>query len=321
MGDSIINLVKIMLRTFLLFLLFMVSFLFSPSLFAGGFNSETLKVDGRKRQFVVKKPLFWDKSKKIPLIIGLHGGGSSWKKFNNGTTKHTLDIETKKRNILLILPQAIDNHWNDGRKIFANNPIDDVKFISKLIDYAIKKYNVDASKVYITGMSNGGMMAIRLAIELSDKVKAVAAVSALLNYGIRNQKPKNPVSFLLINGTTDPIMPYAGGEIKTFGFSKPRGKVLSARKTLNYFLDNNVCNTRPIKKHQDKRPFDKTSLDFEIYDKCFASTQVESIQVNDGGHTWPGGKQYLPVGLIGRASREINASKVIVDFFLSAPLN
>jgi len=284
---------------------------------ASGYNTGMIKIDGLKRQFVIKKPPNWNKNKKFPLIIALHGGGSSWRKFNNGTTKHTLDIETNKQNIIYILPQAINKHWNDGRGTFSEDSPDDVEFISQLISFAIDKYKVDPKKIYIVGMSNGGMMAIRLAIELSDKIKAVAAVSALLNTKIRFKEPKKSVSFLLIHGTEDPVIPFKGGDIKAFSFTKSRGKVVSARKTIDYFLNHNVCSTRPIKTFQDKRPFDKTSINVELYNRCYGSSQVELIQVNDGGHAWPGGKQYLPVGIIGRASREINAGKVIVNFFLS----
>ena len=290
--------------------------IFSSTLTAGSYKEKTIMVDGIKRHFVVKEPSSWNKKDKIPLIIALHGGGSSWRKFNNGTTKHTLDIETNRKKILLILPQGIKNHWNDGRTAL-NNKVDDVKFISKLIDFAIQKQHVNPNKIYVTGMSNGGMMAIRLGIELPNKIKAIAAVSALMNSKIRYKKLKKSVSFMLIHGTEDPIIPFAGGEIKAFSFAKSRGKVISARETLDYFSDNNVCTTRPIKSFQDKRPFDKTSLNIELYNRCYGSAQVEFIQVNNGGHAWPGGKQYLPVNIIGRASREINASKTIVNFFLN----
>lgn len=291
----------------------------SLTVLSSDFTEETITIDGVERSYVTKFPDNHQSDIKLPVIIALHGGGSTWEKFNKGTTKRTLELYSNKNNMLLIFPQGKSNHWNDGRlkNLKDSDSLDDVKFISKLIDKSIEKHHVDSSKVFITGMSNGGFMAIRLGIELSDKVKAIAAVSAQMSVANQDLNIQKPISFLLINGTDDPVVPYHGGEMKLFKFSKSRGTILSTTQTINYFLNANNCHPKPIKIFKNKRKFDKTSIISNHYEKCESNTQVKLLTVNGGGHTWPGGKQYLPIAIIGRLSREINASQSIVDFFLN----
>ena len=286
---------------------------------SGTFNEKNIMVNKIKRSYVTKFPNSYDTDKKIPLIIALHGGGSNWKKFNRATTKKTLEKEANRNNMLLIFPEGKSNHWSDGREkhLQGQQKYDDVKFISELIDLAIDKYNVDPHKVFITGMSNGGFMAIRLAIELTEKISAVVAVSAQMSLKIQFLQLDKPISFMLINGTDDPVVPYHGGEMKLFKFSKSRGEILSSTQTINYFVENNKCKKPASRSSQDRNKFDMTTLDIAEYKECNDNTQVTLIKVNNGGHTWPGGKQYLPVGLIGHVSKEVNASRLLVDFFLA----
>ena len=304
-----------MLNKFLIWLL--IIFVALP-VNSGTFNEKNIMVNKIKRSYVTKFPNNYNTDKKVPLIIALHGGGSNWKKFNRATTRNTLEKEADHNNILLIFPEAKNNHWSDGREkhLEGQQKFDDVKFISKLIDLAIDKYNVDSDRVFITGISNGGFMAIRLAIELTGKISAVASVSAQMSLKIQYLQLDKPISFMLINGTDDPIVPYNGGNMKLFKLSKSRGKVLSSTQTIKYFVENNKCNKPANHSSQDHNKFDMTTLNISEYKECEENVQVTLIKVNGGGHTWPGGKQYLPVALIGHLSKEINASKLIVDFFL-----
>jgi polyhydroxybutyrate depolymerase len=289
---------------------------------AEAYENKSININGIERNYVLKYPDAYDHNSKLPLVIALHGGGSNWQKFNKGTTKLTLQKAADHQQVLLIFPAGKDQHWNDGRKgghkknQAGKRKYDDIAFISRLIDLAIADYQVDADKVFITGMSNGGFMAIRLAMELPAKVSAVAAVAAQMSANIEHINLTQPLSFMLINGTGDPIVPFDGGEMKPFKFSKSKGLLLSSAATVNYFVKHNHCQ-RPAKKQtQDNRRFDKTSLLIKSYTECADNSRVEFITVRGGGHTWPGGKQYLPVGIIGRLSREIDASAEIMAFFL-----
>ncbi len=287
--------------------------LFTTAALSSELVEEQLVVDGLTRSYAINE---LETKKLKPLIIALHGGGSRWDKFTYKTTQSTLLNAANNKQAVIIFPQGIKNHWNDGRK-HLDNDINDVSFISSLIDYSIKNYGVDKNKIYIVGFSNGGFMSMRLAIELSDKITGAAAVSAQLSEAIQHKKMKGNVSFMLINGSQDPIVPYKGGEMKSFRFAKSRGTLLSTQETLNYFLVANQCSKDKEKIYFNNKKFDKTSISIENYDNCDHNTKVKLITVNKGGHTWPGGKQYLPVKLIGKASREIDAGKEVVDFFLN----
>ncbi len=286
--------------------------LFTDTVVSSELVKNQLVVDGLTRFYAINE--IHAKELK-PLIIALHGGGSRWDKFAYKTTQSTLLNAVNDKQVVVIFPQGIKNHWNDGRK-HLDNGIDDVNFISSLIDYSIKNYGVDKSKIYVVGFSNGGFMSIRLAIELPDKIMGVAVVSAQLSEALQHKKMKGNVSFMLINGSQDPIVPYMGGEMKSFRFAKSRGTLLSTQETLSYFLKANQCNKDKEKTYFNNKKFDKTSISIENYSKCKDNTRVKLITVNGGGHTWPGGKQYLPVKLIGKVSREIDAGKEVIDFFL-----
>ena len=218
---------------------FFILLLFNAMVFSSELVEKQLPVKGLTRSYAVNQVQNDTKTLK-PLILALHGGGSRWDKFAYKTTQSNLLNAANNHKAIIIFPQGVKNHWNDGRKHLKNG-IDDVAFISFLIDYSINNYGVDKNKIYVVGFSNGGFMSIRLAIELSDKITAIAAVSAQLSEAIQHKKMTGNVSFLLINGTQDPIVPYMGGEMKSFRFAKSRGKLLSTQATLNYFLTANQC--------------------------------------------------------------------------------
>ncbi len=301
------------MRNLLLFSLLLI--LFSANVNSNGFVEDSIEIAGQVRHYVYKYPNNYQAIDKISVIIALHGGGSNWKKFNKGTTKYTLEKAANNRQMLLIYPQGINSHWNDGRD--RKNQTDDVAFISALIDKSIDQYNVDVTKVFVTGMSNGGFMSIRIAQELSRKVTSVAAVTAQMGVNNRGLNIDKPISFLLINGTQDPIVPYFGGNMKPFKFAKSKGMILSTQQTIETFVQLNQCDSKPKITVKNTRKFDNTSVISKKYLNCTGESQVELLEIEGGGHTWPGGKQYLPKGIIGNLSREINASETIVDFFLN----
>jgi polyhydroxybutyrate depolymerase len=160
-------------------------------------------------------------------------------------------------------------------------------------------------------------MSIRLALELSEKIAAVAPVTAQVSQTMAQRNSTNPVSLMLLNGTKDPLVPYNGGEVKVFKFGRSRGSVLSTDKTIEKFKKINACdNEVKVKKLPNKVANDKTVVEIYNYDNCNKNSEVILVKVIGGGHTWPGGKQYLRPRRVGVVSREINASKMILDFFL-----
>lgn len=261
-----------------------------------------------------------------PLVIVLHGGGGKADRFDVMTgTENSFDALADRKDFLVAYPQGFEKQWNDGREIVnveaQSRNLDDVGFISDMIDELVHSRTIDSRRIYATGPSNGGHMANRLACDLSDKIAAVGIVIANMPVLYKDKcRPKHPVSVLIMNGTEDPLVPFGGGTVKVMG--RKRGEDLSTVETFAFWLQQAGFNgdAHQIKAVTlpDSDPKDRTRVMRQDY-KSAAGPEVVLYTVKGGGHTWPGGRQYLFKALVGRVSRDINATSVIWDFFLRNP--
>jgi polyhydroxybutyrate depolymerase len=212
---------------------------------------------------------------------------------------------------IVVYPDGIDRGWNDGR-VGRNADIDDVKFISNLINHLVTKYPVDARKIYVTGFSNGAFMTMRLSCELGNKIAAVAAVSGTLDTSIdAHCQSTYPVSIMLIHGNKDPLVTLEGGSMRNL----PGCYVLGHQQLISNWVRRNQCRDTPaINIIPDKSGKDMFVVR-SVYSGGRNNTEVISYVVNNGGHTWPGGPQYLPKLLIGGTAQNFNAAEVIWEFF------
>jgi polyhydroxybutyrate depolymerase len=287
---------------------------------AGRLESFWMVVGGRARTYHVLVPdsNAYDPSKPAPLVLALHGGGGNGVAFlrsGNGQ----FEAEADARHWIVVFPDGVEKGWVDGREATTTprKGVDDVDFLGKLIDRLAKDFAVDTRRVYVTGISNGGFMSIRLALELSEKIAAAAAVTASLPKAHEHQVPARPVPILFMNGTDDPLVPYEGGMVSLFG--RERGEVLSTYDSARRFRALNGCaGEAPIETLPDKAPRDGTRVYRHRGMGCKAAVVVYRIE--HGGHTWPGGRQYLPQALIGRVSRDISAAHEIFELFAAQRL-
>ncbi len=284
-------------------------------------NTDSIIFGGLERTYILHIPPAYDKTKALPLVIMLHGGGGTAKYM----VKHTFggfDKLSDKNGFIVVYPDGIEKHWNDGRREKETGyrthkeNIDDVGFISALIDTLIKKQNIDPKRVYVTGISNGAMMSYRLACELTNKIAAIAPVVGNLPQDIYSScKPSRPISVLAINGINDPLVPFGGGNVTgPFGLKK-LGKVLSTVDTIRFWVNHNNCSSSHVTREPDKDPQDGTRVQKEVNGDCKEGTEVILYSIEGGGHTWPGGRQYLPERIVGKTSRDIDANELIWDFF------
>jgi polyhydroxybutyrate depolymerase len=255
----------------------------------------------------------------MPLLIVLHGGGGTGRGMEKVLTLGGLNTLADTERFIAVYPDGIGKHWNDGRDLRRyrahRERVDDVGFITALIDYLAGTLPIDRQRVYVTGMSNGGHMAFRLACEKTEKIAAIAVVTASLteNLGPRCS-PSVPLSVLIMNGTEDPLVPWHGGAIqfrrRTFGM------VWSTPDTVRYWVNHNTCVPTPDSVDKwDENSQDGTWVKREVYGRCEEGVEVVLFSIQGGGHTWPSGYQYLPERLIGKTSMEISAEKAIWDFF------
>ena len=273
-------------------------------------STERISVDGLARTYVLYLPADFNTIKNNSLIIALHGRSGSGLEMERLSGFEAI---ADKEKFIVVYPNGIDRSWNDGRETKAHKEgINDVAFISLLIDEIIAKYNVDKHKIYVTGMSNGAFMSIRLACELSGKIAAIAAVDGTIDTASANYcHPEIPVSIMLIQGTKDPLVPFDGGELK-FGAG---GTIYSHRQTIKHWLKIDGCNSNPVISNLNDDANDGTRITTTTFENDKNKDEVVSIIVLNGGHTWPGGEPYLPERWIGITSGNMKASEVIWEFF------
>lgn len=252
------------------------------------------------------------------MILCLHKEEESPESMARLTRKSFNDL-ADQNGFVVGYPEGLNKYWNDGRtdsiSLSHYNNIDDVGFIDQLIDYGIDNFRVDPERIFITGMSNGGFMAFRLACELSERIAGIAAVSASLPLDqLVTCSPDSSVSVMMINGTRDPIMPFDGGEMVFNELSQ--GSVLASEEAVKYWLGENNCKEKFTKKDVgNTNLFDETRSERVEYHNCENDTKVALITVTNGGHTWPGGRQYANEKTIGKTSKDFNAAKEIWKFF------
>lgn len=280
---------------------------------------KSLFVGGLERTYSIYIPVSLNSSKPIALVLLFHGGGGT----GQGMERLTLDGWNRladREGFIVIYPDGVEKHWNDGRGLqdyrAHRENIDDVGFVSALIEHLTKRLNIDPTRIYAAGISNGGQFSQRLACELADRIAAIGVVAAQLPDHLHSScAPKRPMPVLMMPGTEDPLVPWKGGDI---GFRRGRkfGRVLSVRESIDFWAKQNQCPELPVVTYEpDRDPTDGTRVRRETYGPCREGTEVVLYAVEGGGHTWPGGDQYLPVSIVGKTSRDFNANDVIWDFF------
>lgn len=278
---------------------------------AGSIKADSIIVDSLERTYIVHYPPIYMEKEQLPLVIALHGGGGKGESMDKLTGFNEI---ADKYSFIVVYPDGVDKQWNDGRSdAHINKSINDVKFISLLIDTLHKRFIIDTNRVYLTGISNGGLMTFRLACELSGKITAAATVAASMPETPQYDCiPLRHVPMMIISGDADPLVPFEGGEISIFGIVM-RGKVIPVNQSVRNWIKYDECDTAPAVTVLDKVD-DDTKAVKNVYKGDYAD-EVVFWRIEGGGHTWPGGLQYLPKRLIGTTCRQFNASEEIWKFF------
>ena len=262
------------------------------------------------RRYHVHLSSSYEASNSLPLLIALHGRLGTGKKMIKQTGFNGI---ADREGFIAVYPEGFKRGWADGRGITHadKRDIDDVAFIDKLIKVLKENFSIDHGRIYIAGHSNGGFMAQRLAIERSHKFAAVAVVAASLSEWLASRfTPSRPMPISFINGTADPVTPYAGGR-------QPGGtRVLSVEDTVKIWVRFNGCNKSP-EVHESHGTNGATLVSVFTYGSCKNHSQVKLYKIKGGGHVWPGESEGLSKSGVGKLSSEIDASEEIWKFFRS----
>lgn len=269
-------------------------------------KSGSLESGGRKRTYV-----WWGPAKPgAPLVLALHGHGGDGKGMDrlSGFT-----AVAKREGFTVVFPDGVDDSWHDGRDYgpAAEQGVDDVAFLSALIDDFVAK-GADPRRVFVTGMSNGAFMTVTLACRIADKLAGAVAVTGDLSVKLsKDCTPSRPVPIAFVMGTKDPLVPFAGGQV-----ARKNGETLSADASARFFAAKYGCEAEPVVDAlPDTSPDDGTHTERRRWSGCRGGAHVELYAVENGGHTWPGGWQYLGELWIGKTAKDFSASELAWRFF------
>jgi polyhydroxybutyrate depolymerase len=274
------------------------AFLIAPA------QAASIQVNGQIRTYTLDRV-----SVRAPLVVALHGGGGSGQQFRRSSG---LGRAGNAAGFAVVFPGGLAHQWNDGRTTPGGVPVhgaEDMAFILALAKKLVADGVADRNRIYVTGISNGGMMALRLSCEAPKTFAGIAAVSANLPEGLPCGGTSNS-AFLNIVGSVDPMVPPAGGPVA----GKARqGSVISAAETFRVFLARSGCKgTKPLPVI-DAIPDDGTAVAGKAGRGCRART--EQLVIEGGGHAWPGGLGGSVIFDTGPETREINATVTVLGFF------
>ena len=288
-----------------------------------GAVQQTLEVDGRTRSYWLVAPAL-ETPRPRPLLFVLHGGGTSDARV---TFRYRFQDIAPREGFVTVHPNGLGAGWNDGRDtgflLERGGAPDDVAFFRAMIARFVADGTADPRRIYVTGGSNGALMTLRLACELADAVAGAAAVSGSLPTNFVDRcKPSRPIPMLLISGTDDDMMPYAGGAVAA-ATRQDRGTVIGARPTFDFWRKANRCDPKRVKREDwpDRLPDDGTTIRVEDGVRCAAATRL--MTVTGGGHSMPGTDGRTPARLQreaglgearGSVSREVDGPAYIWDF-------
>jgi polyhydroxybutyrate depolymerase len=294
----------------------------APSSVAGpitapGDYRASLAHGGRTRLYRLYVPASYRADQPAPLLVALHGGGGGMDYMGRDDYYGLLSFAERTGQVLL-LPNGISRlrggmlaTWNAGNCCGAarDEQVDDVGYIRALVERVQSQLNIDARHIRATGMSNGAMMAYRLACELPGLFSAIAAVAGTDN--TINCPPAQPVSVLHIHARNDSHVLYDGGAGPDAVDRTLITDFRSVPETVARWVERNRCAPTP------QRVLEREGAWCERYAPCAGGTQVQLCVTATGGHSWPGG--HKPRGEA--PTQAINANDVMWDFFsrLGAP--
>ncbi|MDX2160840.1 MAG: PHB depolymerase family esterase [bacterium] len=284
---------------------------------AGGVRYETgqpleraIRHDGTTRDYLVYIPTTYNPAQPTALIFSLHGFASNPEAQMESSTWNDV---AETGGFVVVYPQGtgFPLRWHpypDDFYAAAGMAIaDDVGFIAALIESLSSEYCIDPSRVFVTGYSNGGGMAHRIACELADQVAAIGTVAGAYPPVDSACSPSRPVPVMAFHGTADPIVPIFGDELNMGGLEITLPPVDDWVKS---WAARNGCGSTP----ETFPPVG--SVNGVLYSGCAGGGDVVYFTITDGGHTWPG-KANFPELILGRVTRDINASAQMWDFFQS----
>ncbi len=293
---------------------------------APGKHDFDIEIEGLARNFIVHIPATYDRKKPLPLVLAFHGAGGDAEK---AATITGWDRKADRENFIVAFPNGMPpspdrppsflrnpQYWNAGSKRGAQAIVpgvsnipkapDDVLFSSTIIDTIDKNYNLDLTRVYATGFSNGAAMSWRLGVDLCDRIAAIGPVAGYL--ALPDPRPAKPVPAIVIACLNDPLIPIDGGVVKDIWSRQERNRP-SVREVVKKYAVSCGCLPEPVSRLEVDGV---TKITYQPQD---TGAEVIFYTIADAGHSYPGGREFLSERIIGKATDKLNATHVIWEFF------
>lgn len=265
-----------------------------------GDNYGELYDQGKLRTYYFYTPKSYNPDRPMPLVLVFHGDDGSGRSISNVT--HFNELAAQK-GFIVVYPDGIDQKWSLRGN--AQGRVDDVLFVSALIDHLQQQISIDSHKVYATGFSRGGILTQALACKLPDKIAGFASVAGSLPVRLKpNCQPQTPISMLMINGTNDRDVLYEGDD------HTQRGALVSISDMVDFWRSHDQCTSS-----NQSPQFSEVQVKTSLYKGCSGNSEVWQLAVVNGGHFWPGGSSTDESLNKFNAKLGLNASETIWNFF------
>jgi polyhydroxybutyrate depolymerase len=277
---------------------------------AGDAVPHTIDMNGVTRSYLLYVPP-GQNGKRLPAFMMMHGSGSTdvqQERYSN------FDAFADAHGLVVMYPQGIDKHWNDGRVIGHESMSDDIGFMKAMLAEVTAQGAIDPRRVYAAGISNGGFMAQHMACVMPEALAGIAVVAASQPVDAACPSPR-PMPVIFFHGTADKFVPFDGGSIAPqFG---NRGTALSNAQAVAVWQKRNGCGAGRTTQIAGKDGSDSMPVTVETY-SCPAGRGLEDVIVQGGGHTWPGARQgWLVTKILGPVTDNISANDMMWSFFES----
>ena len=282
-----------------------------------GTSWQWVSVNSEERRYLVHVPAESGEGDSRPVILCFHGGGSNPEQMMGYCG---LNEKADEEGFLVVYPEGSGRleavrTWNAGNccGYAQRRKVDDVAFVRALLDDLQERADIDADRVFATGISNGAMISYRLASELSDRIAAIAPIAGPM--GFEECSPEHPVSVIHFHGTDDEFAAFGGGPGKR---SVSRTDFYSVRHTIDAWVAANQCDPEPVTAELPDRADDGMTVRSEIYSSRESGAEVALYVIEGGGHTWPG---RIPRAsrFLGPSTRDISANDLMWAFFQRHP--
>jgi polyhydroxybutyrate depolymerase len=268
---------------------------------AAGVQNGSITVEGTERSYRLYVPSSLPADSAAALVIALHGGLGTPEQFAENSR---FDQAAEAHGFLVVYPEGIGRTWNGGACCgqAARQNIDDVAFISALIDHLRQGFDIDPNRVFATGHSNGAIMSFRLACELSDKIAAIGAVAGSLE--VSTCSPASPVAVLAIHGDADQNHPVDGGMGPNSIAGVPFASLASSMEALRKA---NGCSAATDTSREG-------AVTTSAWRGCRPGGETEQRIIAGASHAWPGATR-AGAGIVGPPSQALDATEEVWRFF------